>query len=359
MRILYDGSLNPNPQSGIERYFSMIVSNLPVGVEVSCSTRSSKEQLIIGSKPVGAPPLPHFRPHRISGLLDTILWSRRDFDLVHWMHYGPSQMGRQLSRKGIPYIITVHDLIHEIQGGQSGLLDRSARQESYNRASAILCVSNHTKEDLLKQYNVDPSKIYVVYHGSDLKRPKEICRELLDAPSYFLHVGARAGYKNFKSLLPVLCKVRNIYPEIQLRITGPALDEREQLDIKKHGLTNLIIEEGRVDDPRLTDLYANSVALLHPSLYEGFGIPMLEAMSCGTVPIATSCSSIPEVLGNTGIQVCPNNFDDGFGNAMINLLENPLERKKHEELCLNRSSKFSWKDAAIETLRIYNKMISN
>ncbi|MBT5715657.1 MAG: glycosyltransferase, partial [Opitutae bacterium] len=146
MRILYDGSLNSKPRSGIERYFSTIVSHLPDGVNVSCSTRYNKSELRIGSKSVRTPPFLHFRPHRISGLLDTILWSRKDFDLVHWMHYGPSQMGRQLSRKGIPYIITVHDLIHEIQGGQSGLLDRSARQESYNRASAILCVSNHTKE---------------------------------------------------------------------------------------------------------------------------------------------------------------------------------------------------------------------
>jgi hypothetical protein len=102
MRILYDGSLNPNPKSGIERYFSMIVSNLPVGVEVSCSTRSSKEQLVIGSKPVETPPLPHFRPHRVSGLLDTIFWSGRDFDLVHLMHYGPSQMGKNYAAKGSP-----------------------------------------------------------------------------------------------------------------------------------------------------------------------------------------------------------------------------------------------------------------
>jgi glycosyltransferase involved in cell wall biosynthesis len=356
MRILYDGSLNPNPKSGIERYFSMIVSNLPVGVEVSCSTRSSKEQLIIGSKPVGAPPLPHFRPHRVSGLLDTIFWSGRDFDLVHWMHYGPSQMGEKLRRKGVPYAITVHDLIHEIKGGPPGLLDRSARQESYNEASAILCVSNHTKKDLLDQYDVDPTKTHVIYHGSDLKKPKGICRELLEAPCYFLHVGARSGYKNFDTLLPVLCKVLNIYPDIQLRLAGPPLDTREQLEIKKHGLENLIKEEGRVDDQRLAALYANSVGLLHPSLYEGFGIPMLEAMSCGTVPIATACSSVPEVLGDTGIQVCPNNFEEGFKDAMLTLLENPLERRKNEGLCQDRASKFSWKDAAVETFRIYNKM---
>ena len=359
MRILYDGSLTPHPLSGIQRYFTMIVSHLPRQAEVSCSSRSSREALRIGPHEVAAPPVSTFRPRRLSGLLDTACWAGKHFDLVHWMYYGPSQMGARLRRNGVPYVLTVHDLIHEIHGAPAGLLDRQARQESYTSASAILCVSNHTRNDLLAQYDVPPEKTHVIHHGSNMQPSEGADTDLPDGPKYFLHVGSRSGYKNFSSLLPVLQDVRRTHPDIQLRLAGPSLNSTEREIIRTYGLEDVVVEEGHVRDGRLASLYAHSVALLHPSLHEGFGIPLLEAMDCGTIPIATASTSVPEVLGDAGNHVHPDNMEAGFREAMLDLLGNPDQRDSKAKECRKRSKAFNWEMASRKTFEVYQEAIGS
>ena len=355
MRILFDGSLNPFPKSGIERYFTMLISNLPTNTRMATSSRTSLGDLKIGSHRVAQPPLTTFRPRKLSGLLNALVWGTQKFDLVHLMYYGPSQLANSLDAKGTPLVLTVHDLIHEIREAPPGLLDRTARQRNYDKARVILCVSEYTRRDLEEQYEVDREKLHVVHHGSSLKPPTVIPKDLENCPPYFLHVGPRSGYKNFLPLLDVIKKVYQQKPEIQLRLVGPPIDRALMSSIIDLGIGAAVVEEGRVDDIRLAALYFKSIGLLHPSLHEGFGIPLLEAMSCATVPIALNCTSVPEVLGESGILVQNEDFHDGFEDAMLQLIENPGYRAELIKRCLERANLFSWSRAAKETMTAYCK----
>ena len=173
--------------------------------------------------------------------------------------------------------------------------------------------------------------------------------------STLFSVGPRSGYKNFLPLLDVIKKVYQQKPEIQLRLVGPLIDRALMSSIKELGIGAAVVEEGRVDDIRLAALYFKSIGLLHPSLHEGFGIPLLEAMSCATVPIALNCTSVPEVLGESGILVQDEDFHDGFEDAMLKLIENPDYRAELIKRCLERANLFSWSRAAKETMTAYCK----
>ena len=358
MRILFDGNLNPLPKSGIERYFTMLAKNLPTSTSLATSNRSHTGVLRIGPHCVDQPPLPAFRPRRLSGFLNALAWSAHRFDLVHLMNYGPSQFASHLLRNGTPLVLTVHDLIHEIRGAPPDLLDRTARQRNYDRANVILCVSDYTRKDLQEHYDVDRNKLHVVFHGSSLEVPSIIPKDLENCPPYFLHVGPRSGYKNFSPLLPVIKNVLGQKPDIQFRLVGPSIDQALLASLRDLGIEAAVVEERRVDDIRLAALYFKSIALLHPSLHEGFGIPLLEAMSCATVPIALKCTSIPEVLGESGILVQQEEFHEGFEHAMLKLIENPSYRNELVKCCLERANLFSWNRAAKETLTAYVKAMA-
>ena len=198
LQILYDGPLSPTPRSGIERYFTMLITNLPDNARFSCSVPCPRERMQIGEHNVASPPIPLFRPRTLSGLLNKFCWMGKGFDVVHWIQYGSSQIAGRLRNKGVPFVVTVHDLIHEIHGAPGELLDRSARQASYDHASAIICVSENTQEDLLREYEVDPHKTHVIHHGSSIST-SEVKREgQTNGAPYFLYIGPRSGYKNFK-----------------------------------------------------------------------------------------------------------------------------------------------------------------
>ena len=334
----------------------MLVLNLPDPVQVSCSAPGSRGRGRIGGHEVGAPPLPLFKPRRVSGFLNKLFWSGKDFDVVHWIQYGPSQIARHLHDKGVPYVLTVHDLIHEIHGAPPGLLDRPARQASYDRASAILCVSSNTRDDLLQQYEVDPAKVHVVHHGSSIQPSSSGPKAGPDDGRYFLYVGPRGGYKNFPSILPGLKAVAEVHPDVKLRIVGSPLSEDEKRQVRDSGLDDAVVEEGRVDDSRLATLYSGAVALLHPSLHEGFGIPLVEAMSCGTVPIATYSSCVPEVLGDAGVHIQPNEVQEGFQAAMLHLLNDVESRERKVAVCMERAKMFSWKETANRTFEVYSSV---
>ena len=356
MRILLDGPLTPKPGSGIERYFIMLVTHYPEEAKVYCSVNSHQSVSFFGRHCVVSPPLPLFKPRKLSGFLNKLFWLGKTFDVIHWMHYGPSQLAQKLIAKGVPYVVTVHDLIHEKLGAPLGLLDRSARQKSYDKAGAILCVSQNTRNDLLEEYVVDQNKVHVVHHGCSIQTVLENSESDQNRERYFLYVGPRAGYKNFSILYPQLKSVLLSYPDVRLRVVGTPLNAQEKSELNEYGLNKMIIEEGRVNDAQLSKLYSGSIALLHPSIHEGFGLPLVEAMTCGTIPIATYATCVPEVLGDAGIHIDPSLMNSGFQVAMLRLLSDPDFRRQKAKDSLLRSKDFSWESTANKTWNIYKSV---
>lgn len=336
----------------------MLVTHYPQEAEVFCSIKPFSGGNIVGGHRVGSPPLPLFKPRKLSGFLNTMFWWRNSFDVVHWMYYGPSQIANRLHSKGVPYVLTIHDLIHEKLGAPKGLLDRSARQKSYDQASAIFCVSQNTQNDLHEEYDVDPNKVHVVHHGCSIQPDSETGESLQNKERYFLYVGPRSGYKNFSVLFPQLKSVLLNYPDVKLRIVGSPLNTEEKTQLNEYGLNDMIIEEGRVDDARLSKLYTGSLALLHPSVHEGFGLPLVEAMTCGTVPIATYATCVPEVLGEAGIHVEPSHINYGFQDAMLRILSDPEYRRQKAQDSIRRSKDFRWESTASKTLDVYKSVLN-
>src|SRR5205085_2468268 len=178
---------------------------------------------------------------------------------------------------------------------------------------------------------------------------------LVPARAYSLHVGARAGYKNFAGLLSAFARAGASLAGASLCVVGPPFAPGEQRRIAELGLAGRVEHYGQVDDNHLAKLYRCSVALVYPSLYEGFGIPPVEAMSCGTAVVAANRSSIPEVVGDAALLFDPDSADE-LTEALILLARDPSARESLAARGRERARLFSWEDTASRTLAVYRSV---
>jgi len=273
-----------------------------------------------------------------------------------------------------PSVVTVHDLTYRIFATH---FDRS--WQVYLRcvmpiilrsASAVICVSEHSKQDLLRYYNVSAKKVYVVYNGIDHSRfnpgnrinPDWATRVGLNR-DYVLHVGALSYRKNIPTLLRAVAQLRSKgkFGNRQLVLAGPnnpalaganeVYETVEQLD-----LASTVLFLGRVPDEHLPSLYAGASVLAMPSLYEGFGFPVLESMAVGTPVVASNTSSLPEVCGEAAALV-PADDADSMAEAIEEILTNRCRAESLKELGLARAAQFSWERTTRETITIYRAIL--
>ena len=152
-------------------------------------------------------------------------------------------------------------------------------------------------------------------------------------------------------------KIKNKYP-IELYVVGPKPTNSEIQLMQKYKVQNIIRFKGKVSDETLGVLYANCLAFLYPSLYEGFGYPLIESMSRGAIPIASNSSCIAEVLGNAGVIVEPN-CSESIAIAVYRIIENKNYKKSLRMASFQRSKKFSIDQQIHETINVYEKVLSN
>ena len=251
---------------------------------------------------------------------------------------------------GTPYVFTVHDMITE-KFKTGDILQTNNKKTLVDRASHIIAVSNNTKQDLMDIFNVPESKITVIYHGASEIIPKKDFQVGID--NYILFVGQRGGYKNFipmvKSLLPVLER----HQDIKIICTGADFSLQERSLFKENGLQDRVIHKSP-SDAELRALYANALCFVFPSLYEGFGIPILEAWKCGCPVILNKKSCFPEIAKDAAVFfTLDNNYSD-VDRVMESFLTMPENEK---DLLLQRQNKrlqdFSWKKSAEMLLDVY------
>ena len=341
MNILYDGPFSPNPKGGVVRYFHEISNRLNKNNYV-CFSRRSKERF---AKDIHLSPLAHFRPHRISFYLE-YLWfryfSKINIDIVHPTEFQLSPTGSFFLKEGAKLVITIHDLIHERFGAPGDLYSKASRTNFYNQADGYIFVSKSTRDDFAKFYpqlfGSRPSK--VIWHGCNfpIKDQKNKNRR-----KQFLFVGSRNGYKNFATAAKAFCKVAVDDKDCTFVIVGapPQLSELTILENFKSRISWIEFPE----DEQLETLYSESVALLYLSKYEGFGMPLLEAMSQGCIPIAGNHSSIPEVVGDAGIKVNCDSVGE-LSKAMKKCLLDIPQTHNLVRKGLDRSAFFTWAKSA-------------
>ncbi len=267
-------------------------------------------------------------------------------------------------KKNIINVVTVHDFIYQLfpesvfnnANKLKVLLNDYQKRKAFRAVAGIVCISENTKRDLLKIYPfVSKTKIRVIHNAASEDyyplRNKSFPRKfsVLNGKKYILYVGGRSGYKNFDFIIKVIKKMNNL----SCVFIGDDLNQEEILKIGKK--INCFYHYKDVPNSELNILYNNAYCFIFPSLYEGFGIPILEAMKTKCPVIAFNNSSIPEVMRGTGIML-ENNDLDGCIEA-LNKLDDSKFRQALVEKEYDESNYFSWDKTYLEYIEFYQTIL--
>jgi glycosyltransferase involved in cell wall biosynthesis len=292
--------------------------------------------------------------HVASQLLSRVDIRRYKPQIVHETYFSNLSSTPQNAR----CIITVHDMIHERFSSAFPSNDPTSewKRKSIKRADHVICVSENTKQDLLEFIDISPEKISVVHHGFDtLNLPINISKT--PNQPYLLYVGNRWGYKNFDGLLRAYASSSWLRSNLRIVCFGGGRLEANELSlIKTLGLTLQQVEQVSGSDDQLAACYKNAAAFVYPSLYEGFGIPPMEAMSLNCPVICSDASSIPEVVGDAAEYFDPKSIDS-ITVAIVGVLQSAEKRDDFIAKGVVRCSNFTWNRCANETLAVYEKIL--
>jgi len=271
----------------------------------------------------------------------------------------------------IPTLLTVHDLsfVHFPEVYPQVLVNylNKVVPWSVERATHILADSVATKQDLMAIWQVPDEKVSVLYSGvsAAFEREEDAGRitavrqkyNLGDSP-YLLSVGTVQPRKNYQMLIQAFAPIAAKFPH-NLYIAGGKgwLYDEMMAEIEKQGLTDRVRFIGFVDDEDLSTLYSGADLYVFPSIYEGFGLPMLEAMACGVPVIASDVSSLPEVGEGTAVMLPPHNLTK-WTQTIDNILESPEQQKQMISAGYQQIQKFSWGKSASQLLAIYQAIVS-
>jgi glycosyltransferase involved in cell wall biosynthesis len=356
MRILYDYQAFLQRYGGVSRYFAEIIRALgdEAGVETLLPDffsdnryLSRKRTLLTARSFKGKVRIMDAANRRIARVA-----LRGNFDLFHPTYFRTYFLE---SLGGRPFVVTVHDMIHEkFPGMVSDDGTRENKRLLCARASRIIAVSRNTRNDLCEVLGIPESKVSVIHHGTSISP--------VDGPAphvrpYLLFVGERAEYKNFNFFLESAARFLREEGVDLLCAGGGRFATAERRLISGFGLDGRVVQVGITGEDVLALLYRHALLFCFPSLYEGFGLPIIEAFACGCPVAASSTSSFPEVAGEAAEYFDPRDRDS-IDAALRHVV---LDARRSAELAARgteRSLLYSWKNAAAETLRAYQAAVS-
>ena len=277
-------------------------------------------------------------------------------DIVHETYYSNINTVPKKSKT----VITVLDFIHEKFIKSVGYLDRNfpeVKAKAIRRADHIICISENTRKDLLEIVDVDPKKVSTVYLANSFSNTSINNNKPLINQPYLLYVGERnALYKNFSRLLQAYGSSKMLRSNFKIVCFGSkSFSQNEMNMIKEAGINTNNILHYAGNDSILANLYAHAAAFVYPSLYEGFGIPPLEAMSFNCPVVCSNTSSIPEVVMDAGEYFDPYDIDS-MRFAIEKVVLSPDRCQILKKNGKERVKFFSWDKCAKETASIYQQL---
>ena len=288
-------------------------------------------------------------------------------DIIHLPNHHLGRYGNFLK---IPFIITVHDLIRyfDLMGYGTFIHPPNLRDSFYlnldykgvKKAIRVIAVSQASKNDLVQYLRIPKERISVVYPGVDHKLFRPVPERIHQGP-YILFVGSEHPRKNLGAVLKAFSRLKRERRFLDLRLVKVSQAGGREAEFRKKTLEVIdaldlhrrdVIFTEFVPEADLCIYYSGAQALVLPSLYEGFGLPALEAMACGCPVITSAITSLPEVVGEAGIKVDPYDVD-GLTRAIRQVLTDAELRNNMVRKGLERAKEFSWEKAAEETQRVY------
>lgn len=301
---------------------------MPTTIRAADLPRMAKHEIYLDDFPTS---LARYLPARV--------WNRKA--IFHTSYY-------RIPRRGVDrYITSVYDFTYERYfSALPKLIHHQQKRISISCADLAVCISRATRDDLLNQFpKIDPAKAVVIPLGVDTTHFYPEPGQVLAGP-YVLFVGQRAGYKRFDLAASAVARTK----DVSLMIAGPALTEEEKTSLEKV-LPGRWIEESNVSTTRLRQLYSNAFAFLFPSDYEGFGLPILEAMACDCPVIAANRSSFPEVAGDAALLVSKQ--DPEAYSEQLRSLENAELRSRLIIAGRKQAGCFTWDRTFAELFHLY------
>lgn len=365
MNILYDHQIFVDVYGGISRYFSELMrqfnqkGGLTFALPVWCSNNYYLRQNLGKDHKI------FFNDWKFRGKTHFMLFlnnmkSRnallgQEFDVFHPTYYDPYFL-KYINRK--PFVLTIFDMIHESFPQYFHAKDYTSRNKRFlaGRASKIIAISEATKKDIVRLYNIPEDKITVIYLGESLSGLRA-CKPAGNIPSqYILFVGSRKGYKNFfffiKSITPLIKKDPHLHV---ICAGGGSFDLAENTMLKELGLENHVHYFGATDK-NMRWFYQNAVAFVFPSLYEGFGIPILEAFASGCPVILSQSSALAEIGAEAAVYFDPRS-EISIRESVSKVIEQPALRGHLRGEGQKRLKQFSWIKTAEQTQELYRSLL--
>lgn len=235
--------------------------------------------------------------------------------------------------KGKPFILVVHDMTHEIYTDTASRKDKTIawKRKLVYKADKIIAISENTKKDIIKFYGIDESKIELIYWGTTLKLTNKKIN--INLPKqYILYVGGRSKYKNFKYFFKAIAPLLKKRQELYLVCAGGGSFSDEEINfIEEEGITKKVSQIKFRDDDELSYIYNHAICFVYPSLYEGFGSPILEAFACKCPIVLSNRSSLPEI-GGDAVEM----FDPTSEESIRNTIEKVINNKDLREKLINK-----------------------
>lgn len=381
MKILFDHQIfTAQSVGGISRYFTQIIENLPRYIYTEIAVKYSDNKYLKQVKTSERienqyKPIDRFLPNisfwgknkLFSGIrklnpskyagcnsynraLSIKKLIEQDFDIFHPTYYDDYFLN-YIGNK--PFVLTVHDMIHELYPeilNDPLLLERKARL--IQLAAHVIAVSENTKRDIIEILGIPESKISVVYHANSLEK---VIQDMAVKNRYILFVGKRSGYKNFMFFATAIASILRENHWLSVICTGKQFDSQEIKFLDALGTLSQYVSK-EVKDEELAELYQGALALVFPSYYEGFGIPILEAFALECPVILSKTKCFLEIAEDAAIYFKPKSMSD-LRCALSILLEDQSARELLITKGTQRLSNFSWKASALKTAEIYQSVL--
>ena len=366
MRILFDEQIFSSQRfGGISRYYSELVKALGTKDDVSaklvsplCTNHYAKNISRSTRFGIPVPVMPG---------TETLLWHfNRQFSKRYIRHYNPDILhqtyylnNNRRPCSGSRVVTTVHDMIHELFPAEFPDPERmvALKLQAVKNADLVICVSENTRKDLLRITGIEQAKTVVIHHGINHIESLPLPAPRPKGKPYLLYVGLRHIYKNFHRVLKAYARNPGLMSHYDLVCFGGGnLTEKEKNMISQLNipLSNVILARG--NDMVLGSFYQHAEAFLYPSLYEGFGLPPLEAMMQGCPVISSNVSCLPEVLGTAAEYFDPNDTDD-LVKSIARVVNNQPRSDELKMSGLAHAQKFTWNECAEKTLKSYREIV--